>query len=168
MSRIQTCTQSRSPSDTWREYGNPWEICRPESIQHIPLFGYVETVFDEKGGSHKVWHAGQKLKGVPWDIPIVGYGAKTVNILRLWESRADEAFDWDVFNAGGYVDAQAEKSKAETVSKVLYPNDTTEAGKELRLIQQYFFYLLFYGANTPTCRIPSLCPTHISLNEFSL
>ncbi|PKG38591.1 glycogen/starch/alpha-glucan phosphorylase [Psychromonas sp. Urea-02u-13] len=125
--------------DTWREYGNPWEICRPESIQHVPLYGYVETVFDKEGGSYKVWHAGQKLKGVPWDIPIVGYGAKTVNILRLWESRADEAFDWDVFNAGGYVDAQAEKSKAETVSKVLYPNDTTEAGKELRLIQQYFF-----------------------------
>jgi len=86
--------------DTWREYGNPWEICRPESIQHVPLYGYVETVIDENGVSHKVWHAGQKLKGVPWDVPIVGYGAKTVNILRLWESRADEAFDWDVFNAG--------------------------------------------------------------------
>ncbi|PKF60489.1 glycogen phosphorylase [Psychromonas sp. psych-6C06] len=124
--------------DTWREYGNPWEICRPESVQHVPLYGYVETVFDEQG-SHKVWHAGQKLKGVPWDVPIVGYGAKTVNILRLWESRADEAFDWDVFNAGGYVDAQAEKSQAETVSKVLYPNDETLEGKELRLVQQYFF-----------------------------
>lgn len=125
--------------DTWREYGNPWEICRPESIQHIPLYGYVETVFDKEGGSHKVWHAGQMLKGVPWDVPIVGYGAKTVNILRLWESRSDEAFDWDVFNAGGYVDAQAEKAKAETVSKVLYPNDETQEGKELRLVQQYFF-----------------------------
>jgi starch phosphorylase len=125
--------------DTWREYGNPWEICRPESVQLIPLYGYVETVYDQDSGPRKVWHAGQKLKGVPWDIPIVGYGAKTVNILRLWESRADEAFDWDVFNAGGYVDSQAEKSKAETVSKVLYPNDSTDAGKELRLIQQYFF-----------------------------
>ncbi|TEW54432.1 glycogen/starch/alpha-glucan phosphorylase [Psychromonas sp. RZ22] len=125
--------------DTWREYGNPWEICRPESIQLVPLYGYVETVFEQGTGPRKVWHAGQKLKGVPWDIPIVGYGAKTVNILRLWESRAAEAFDWDVFNAGGYVDAQVEKSKAETVSKVLYPNDSTDAGKELRLIQQYFF-----------------------------
>ena len=125
--------------DTWREYGNPWEICRPESVQFVPLYGYVETVFDQKDGPRKVWHAGQKLKGVPWDIPIVGYGAKTVNILRLWESRAHEAFDWDVFNAGGYVDSQIEKSKAETVSKVLYPNDSTDAGKELRLIQQYFF-----------------------------
>lgn len=125
--------------DTWREYGNPWEVCRPESIQHIPLYGYVEDKATEDGGTKKHWHPGQVLKGVPWDIPIVGYGAKTVNILRLWESRSDEAFDWDVFNAGGYVDAQAEKSKAETVSKVLYPNDETDAGKELRLIQQYFF-----------------------------
>lgn len=125
--------------DTWREYGNPWEVCRPESIQHIPLYGYVETCFCEERGSYKYWHPGQLLKGVPWDIPIVGYQAKTVNVLRLWESRADEAFDWDVFNAGGYVDAQAEKSRAETVSKVLYPNDETDAGKELRLIQQYFF-----------------------------
>ncbi|HIP75979.1 MAG TPA: glycogen/starch/alpha-glucan phosphorylase, partial [Psychromonas hadalis] len=125
--------------DTWREYGNPWEICRPESIQMVPLYGYVETIFDADGSSRKEWHAGQELKGVPWDVPIVGYGAKTVNILRLWESRASESFNWDVFNAGGYVDAQAEKAAAETVSKVLYPNDETDAGKELRLIQQYFF-----------------------------
>jgi starch phosphorylase len=76
---------------------------------------------------------------VPWDIPVVGFGGHTVNILRLWESRASEFFDWDVFNAGGYIDSQAEKAQAETISKVLYPNDETDAGKELRLIQQYFF-----------------------------
>ncbi|MCE2593465.1 glycogen/starch/alpha-glucan phosphorylase [Motilimonas cestriensis] len=125
--------------DSWREYGNPWEICRPESVQEVPLYGYVESVFEDDGSMRKVWHAGRKLKGVPWDIPIVGYGAKLVNVLRLWESKPGEAFDWDVFNAGGYVDAQSEKAQAETVSKVLYPNDSTEQGKELRLIQQYFF-----------------------------
>ncbi|MCE2571640.1 glycogen/starch/alpha-glucan phosphorylase [Motilimonas eburnea] len=125
--------------DSWREYGNPWEICRPESVQEVPLYGYVESVFEADGSMRKVWHAGRKLKGVPWDIPIVGYGANLVNVLRLWESKPGEAFDWDVFNAGGYVDAQAEKAQAETVSKVLYPNDETEQGKELRLIQQYFF-----------------------------
>ncbi|GAA4498155.1 glycogen/starch/alpha-glucan phosphorylase [Pseudaeromonas paramecii] len=125
--------------DSWREYGNPWEICRPESIQEIPLYGYVETVFGEDGKMKKVWHAGQKIKGVPWDIPVVGYEGKTVNILRLWESRASEFFDWDVFNAGGYIDSQAEKAQAETISKVLYPNDESEAGKILRLVQQYFF-----------------------------
>ena len=76
---------------------------------------------------------------MPWDIPVVGFRGSSVAILRLWESRSTEQFNWDVFNAGGYVDAQAEKSLAETVSKVLYPNDSTEAGKELRLTQQYFF-----------------------------
>ena len=135
---IQDGRQIERP-DSWREYGNPWEICRPESVQEVPLYGYVETVFADDGTMKKVWHAGRKLKGVPWDIPVVGFGAHTVNILRLWESRASEFFDWDVFNAGGYIDSQAEKAQAETISKVLYPNDETEAGKELRLIQQYFF-----------------------------
>ncbi|WP_017445302.1 glycogen/starch/alpha-glucan phosphorylase [Gayadomonas joobiniege] len=125
--------------DSWREYGNPWEICRPESIQEIPLYGYVETRYDENGNISKEWHPGRIIKGVPWDIPVVGYGAKTVNILRLWESRASDFFNWDVFNAGGYLDAQVENVQAETISKVLYPNDNTDAGKELRLMQQYFF-----------------------------
>ena len=126
--------------DSWREYGNPWEICRPESIQEVALGGYVETIYSEKDGSlKKVWHPAQKIKGVPWDIPVVGYKGTTVNILRLWESRPSEFFDWDVFNAGGYVDSQNEKAQAEVISKVLYPNDSTEAGKILRLVQQYFF-----------------------------
>ena len=125
--------------DSWREYGNPWEICRPESVQNIPLGGYVETVFDKEGNLKKIWHPSQVIKGVPWDIPIVGYNGETVNILRLWESRASEFFDWDAFNAGSYVDAQAEQARAEVISHVLYPNDSTEAGKILRLVQQYFF-----------------------------
>lgn len=125
--------------DEWRAYGNPWEICRPESTQDVPLFGYVETVFDAQGTLRKTWHPGRVIKGIPWDVPVVGFGGKTVNILRLWESRASEFFNWDVFNAGGYVDAQVENAEAEAVSKVLYPNDETEAGKVLRLTQQYFF-----------------------------
>lgn len=125
--------------DSWRDFGNPWEICRPESIQEIPLFGYVETQYDQNGKIGKKWHPKAIVRGVPWDIPVVGYTGETVNVLRLWESQASEYFDWDVFNAGGYVDAQRENVQAETISKVLYPNDETEAGKELRLIQQYFF-----------------------------
>jgi starch phosphorylase len=124
--------------DSWREYGNPWEVCRPESTQDVKLYGYVETIY-EGGKLRKKWHAGRTIKAVPWDIPIVGYGGANVNILRLWESRATRFFDWDVFNAGGYVDAQAEQAQTEAISKVLYPNDETNAGKELRLIQQYFF-----------------------------
>ena len=125
--------------DSWRDYGNPWEICRPESIQEVSLYGYVETKYGENGRIQKEWHPGSIVQGVPWDIPVVGYGGKTINVLRLWQSKSSGYFNWDVFNAGGYVDAQRENIQAETISKVLYPNDETEAGKELRLIQQYFF-----------------------------
>ncbi|UAA37269.1 glycogen/starch/alpha-glucan phosphorylase [Paraneptunicella aestuarii] len=135
---IQNGAQIERP-DSWRDYGNPWEICRPESIQEIPLYGYVETKYGHDGRIQKEWHPGLIVKGLPWDIPIVGYGGNTVNVLRLWESQASDYFNWDVFNAGGYLDAHAENVKAETISKVLYPNDETHAGKELRLIQQYFF-----------------------------
>ena len=77
--------------------------------------------------------------GIPYDIPIPGYGTNTVNFLRLWESRAPEDFDFEAFNRGGYEEAVREKNNSETISKVLYPNDKTESGKELRLLQQYFF-----------------------------
>ncbi|WP_137167377.1 glycogen/starch/alpha-glucan phosphorylase [Salinimonas lutimaris] len=135
---IKSGAQIERP-DSWRDYGNPWEICRPESIQEVSLYGYVETKYGENGRIQKEWHPGSMVKGVPWDIPVVGYGGKTVNVLRLWQSEASDYFNWDVFNSGGYVDAQRENVQAETISKVLYPNDETEAGKELRLIQQYFF-----------------------------
>ncbi len=135
---IQSGAQIERP-DSWRDYGNPWEICRPESIQEVALYGYVETKYGENGRIEKEWHPGSIVKGVPWDIPVVGYGGNTVNVLRLWQSQSSNFFNWDVFNAGGYVDAQVENVQAETISKVLYPNDETEAGKELRLIQQYFF-----------------------------
>lgn len=125
--------------DSWREYGCPWEVCRPESVQNVPIGGYVEVQTAPDGSIHKVWHPAHLIKGVPWDIPVVGFRGSSVTILRLWESRATEQFNWDVFNAGGYVDAQEEKAKAEAISKVLYPNDSTEAGKMLRLTQQYFF-----------------------------
>jgi starch phosphorylase len=135
---IKSGAQIERP-DSWRDYGNPWEICRPESIQEVSLFGYVETKYGDNGRIQKEWHPGSIVQGVPWDIPVVGYGGNTVNILRLWQSKSSDHFNWDVFNAGGYVDAQRENVQAETISKVLYPNDETEAGKELRLIQQYFF-----------------------------
>ena len=135
---IQNGAQIERP-DSWRDYGNPWEICRPESIQEISLYGYVETKYGENGKIQKEWHPGSIVKGLPWDIPVVGYQGKTVNVLRLWQSQSSDYFNWDVFNAGGYIDSHAETVQAETISKVLYPNDETEAGKELRLIQQYFF-----------------------------
>ena len=130
--------QAESP-DEWRRFGSPWQICRPEYAVEIPLFGHVEMQFDELGKGRPVWTGTRSILGVPWDIPAVGYGGNSVNYLRLWESKASRDFDLDVFNRGGYVEAVREKSLSESVSKVLYPNDSTEAGKELRLVQQYFF-----------------------------
>jgi starch phosphorylase len=125
--------------DMWREFGSPWEVCRPEASQLIPLYGHVEQVKQSDGTTKSIWHPGRVLKGVPWDVPIVGYNSDTVNILRLWESRATGAFDWAQFDQGEYLNAFADRIHAETVSKVLYPNDDHREGKELRFIQQYFF-----------------------------
>ncbi|MEW6982409.1 glycogen/starch/alpha-glucan phosphorylase [Colwelliaceae bacterium 6471] len=130
--------QVESP-DIWREFGSPWEVCREEATQTIPLYGYVEQVAQADGTMHPIWRAGRLIRGVPWDVPIVGYNADTVNVLRLWESRADDAFDWDLFHNGDHLYAHQEQVHAATVSKVLYPNDEHDAGKELRFIQQYFF-----------------------------
>jgi starch phosphorylase len=125
--------------DAWIQYGSPWEIIRPQHRQEIPVYGHVEIVTDDKGKENAVWVGFRKLIGIPYDIPIPGYGTETVNFLRLWESKAPEEFDFDAFNRGGYEEAVRQKNMAETISKVLYPNDHTEAGKELRLLQQYFF-----------------------------
>ncbi len=125
--------------DAWLGFGTPWEIVRPEHKVEIELYGRVEHVFDDTGHSVSSWVDTKKVVGVPFDIPIPGYGTGTVNFLRLWESRASEEFDLNAFNRGGYTEAVAEKNLSETISKVLYPNDKTESGKELRLAQQYFF-----------------------------
>lgn len=125
--------------DAWMQYGTPWEIVRPEYTTEIPLYGHVENIFDNFGNSVPKWVGWKKLLGVPYDIPIPGFGTQTVNFLRLWESRASEEFNLEAFNSGGYEQAVQEKNASETVSKVLYPNDKTESGKELRLVQQYFF-----------------------------
>lgn len=125
--------------DAWQEKGCPWEIMRPNFVQEVKLYGRVEHRMDDKGQFHPAWVDYNTLEGMPFDVAIVGYGAETVNFLRLWESRASQEFDFDIFNAGGYVEAVREKAMGETVSKVLYPNDNTESGKELRLAQQYFF-----------------------------
>jgi starch phosphorylase len=125
--------------DDWMRFGTPWEIVRPEYTQAVELYGHVENVFDDQGGYAPRWVSTRKIIGVPYDIPIPGYDTHTVNFLRLWESRPSEKINLEAFNRGGYSEALADKTQSETVSKVLYPNDKTEAGKELRLVQQYFF-----------------------------
>ncbi len=125
--------------DEWMKFGTPWEIVRPEHTTEVELYGHVENIFDDRGNSLPHWTGTQKLIGIPYDIPIPGYGTNTVNYLRLWESRAGAEFDLEAFNRGGYVEAVQEKNLSETISKVLYPNDKNDSGKELRLVQQYFF-----------------------------
>jgi starch phosphorylase len=125
--------------DDWMKFGTPWEIVRPEHTTEIDLYGHVENIFDDVGNYVSKWTGTKKLIGIPYDIPVPGYGTNTVNFLRLWSSKAAEDFNFEAFNRGGYDEAVRDKNVSETVSKVLYPNDKTESGKELRLIQQYFF-----------------------------
>ena len=125
--------------DNWIRYGNPWEVVRPEYTQEVRFYGRVENVFDDRGNYRPRWVDTKTILGVPHDIPTAGFGTKTVNLLRLWASQSTEDFDLAAFNRGGYFEAVREQTAGETVSKVLYPNDKTENGKELRLMQQYFF-----------------------------
>ncbi len=125
--------------DNWMIFGSPWEVIRPEYTQQVRFFGRVENVFDDRGNYRPSWVDTKTIVGVPHDIPTAGFGTTTVNLLRLWASKSSEDFDLAAFNRGGYVEAVREKAIGETVSKVLYPNDKTENGKELRLMQQYFF-----------------------------
>ncbi|MGD1030535.1 MAG: glycogen/starch/alpha-glucan phosphorylase [Opitutaceae bacterium] len=125
--------------DRWIVFGDPWEVVRAEYAQEVRLYGRVENVFDDRGRYRPRWVGTRTVLGVPHDIPTAGFGTGTVNLLRLWASRATDDFDLAAFNSGGYVDAVREKAAGETISKVLYPNDRTENGKELRLVQQYFF-----------------------------
>jgi starch phosphorylase len=125
--------------DNWTIFGDPWEVVRPEYTQPVRLYGRVENIFDDRGRSRPRWENTKTILGVPHDIPIAGYGTRSVNLLRLWASKSTEDFDLAAFNSGGYVEAVREKALGETISKVLYPNDKTENGKELRLVQQYFF-----------------------------
>ncbi|MCX6997279.1 MAG: glycogen/starch/alpha-glucan phosphorylase [Kiritimatiellaeota bacterium] len=124
--------------DDWLKYGNPWEMVRPEYTVPVVVYGRLEQVGPRGGAKKSVWVDWQMLEGVPYDIPVIGYGVNTVNLLRLWSSRATEGFRLDVFNQGDYIKAVAEKNWAENITKVLYPSENTTAGKELRLIQEYF------------------------------
>lgn len=124
--------------DDWLKYGTPWEVVRPEYTIPVLLYGKVEKIKDNNGIEKDVWLDWQMIEGVPHDIAIVGFGNNTANILRLWASRASEGFRIDVFNRGEYVKAVESENWAETITKVLYPSDSIYAGKELRLIQEYF------------------------------
>jgi starch phosphorylase len=125
--------------DAWLRYGNPWEIARPEYTVTVNMYGRIEEKADDQGRLRVAWVDTTRLLGVPYDTPIAGYGNNTVNTLRLWRARASKEFNLDVFNDGDYRRAVEDKADSETISKVLYPNDESPEGRELRLKQQYFF-----------------------------
>lgn len=125
-------------SDKWLQRGSPWEVIRPEVCYTVNFGGHTEA--DTSGGGYRVrWLPARQVRGVACDIPLPGYRVETCNTLRLWKSEAVESFDLEDFQVGDYYGAVAEKVGSETLSKVLYPNDEPEAGKRLRLMQQYFF-----------------------------
>jgi starch phosphorylase len=125
-------------TDKWLRLGNPWEVPRPEIIFDVKLGGHTET-YEEGGGTRVRWIPDRVVKGMAYDTPVLGYGGNTVNLLRLWKAEAAESFDFQAFNTGDYFGAVMEKVVSENITKVLYPNDQSLQGKELRLQQQYFF-----------------------------
>ncbi|OKH19534.1 glycogen/starch/alpha-glucan phosphorylase [[Limnothrix rosea] IAM M-220] len=127
--------------DKWLRNGNPWEICRQNDALEIPFGGHTEMYHSEKGHPCTVWVPNRRVKALPYDTPVPGYNNNTVNVLRLWSASAseDEGFDFEAFNAGDYDGAVASQISSENISKVLYPNDNTPQGRQLRLEQQFFF-----------------------------
>ena len=126
-------------TDKWLQKGNPWEILRPDVAFYVSFGGRTESATDAEGRYRVRWIPAYTVKGVACDTPQPGFRVNMCNTLRLWKSEAVESFDLQDFNAGDYYEAVHEKVRSETLSKVLYPNDEPEAGKRLRLAQQYFF-----------------------------
>ena len=125
--------------DAWLSSGDPWGVPHPEMEVPVQFGGHTETYVDEDGRERTRWIPAWGVVGIRYNYLIPGYQNGVVNTLRLWRSRATNAFDLHIFNAGDYAEAVRSQTFAENISKVLYPEDSTPQGKELRLQQQYFF-----------------------------
>jgi len=147
--------------DHWLDAGSPWLIERIDEAVKIPVYGSIQHT-TEGGVYTPKWVDAKTIVGVPHDMPIVGYGGRTVNVLRLFSARASDEFDIGIFNSGDYIRAVQDKITGESISKVLYPSDTVAAGRELRLLQEYFLV---------ACAVRDLLKrfreTHESLREFA-
>ncbi|MDY5930706.1 MAG: glycogen/starch/alpha-glucan family phosphorylase, partial [Candidatus Ornithospirochaeta sp.] len=135
--QIKDGYQRESP-DNWLKDGNPWELKRPDLVYPVYFGGEVKHL-RENGRDVFKWIPNECVNGMAYDTPIVGYGGKTINTLRLWSAQSPDGFSFKEFDSGDYTEAVRNKINAETLSQVLYPNDTLYMGKELRLKQQYFF-----------------------------
>ncbi|MGZ8218375.1 glycogen/starch/alpha-glucan phosphorylase [Methylomagnum sp.] len=125
--------------DNWLRYGNPWEFPRPEVIYRVQFCGRSEEYRDDSGRTRQRWVDSEDVMAMAYDMPVPGYGEGTVNNLRLWSAKATRDFELRYFNEGNYIKAVEQKTQSENLSKVLYPDDTTQMGRELRLKQEYFF-----------------------------
>ncbi|HSF31428.1 MAG TPA: glycogen/starch/alpha-glucan phosphorylase [Candidatus Tectomicrobia bacterium] len=137
MQEIDAGYQKERP-DNWLAHGTPWQIERPDEACLIPVYGRLEQMSDRPGRPRSRWTDAQILIGIPYDMPIVGYGGRTTNFLRLYSARSSHEFDMQIFNQGDYLKAVELKIGTEIISKVLYPADSVKAGRELRLVQEYF------------------------------
>ena len=125
--------------DHWLRFGNPWELARPQLFVPVKLGGTLDWTTDENGTKRRAWVPAKTILGVPYDYMVPGFRTNMVNTLRLWAAGTTRDFDFQIFNEGDYTRAVSEKVFSENISKVLYPNDNTAQGRELRLSQQYFF-----------------------------
>jgi glycogen phosphorylase len=143
-------------TDKWLRSGNPWEIARPDIAYSVRFGGHTEPFTDEQGKFRVRWIPNTEIRGVAYDTPIGGYRVDTCDILRLWKAEAVESFDFAAFNHGDYYRAVQDKIVSENITKVLYPNDEVEVGKELRLKQQFFF---------ATCSLQDMLHIHTLLGN---
>ncbi len=128
----------REDPDFWPNRSSPWLIGRSGEKCMIPVYGRIEDTKDLNGDYNPMWTDWKLIVGRSHDIPIAGYGGRTANCLRLFSAWASENFDMQIFNDGDYFRAVRDKIQSESISKILYPSDSKEAGKELRLVQEYF------------------------------
>jgi len=125
--------------DNWLRDGNPWEYRRPDTFYDVEFYGQVTSTTDDKGIETFKWENTEAVNALAFDMPISGYNTEYVSNLRLWTARATGGFDLRHFNQGDYIKSVADKTASETLSKILYPDDSTLTGQELRLKQEYFF-----------------------------
>jgi starch phosphorylase len=124
--------------DYWLRLGSPWEMQRPERTHPIKLYGHCDWGAGPDGKPRREWRGAQELWAVPHDVPIPGYGNNTVNNMRLWAARGTDLFDLEYFNSGDYIRSIERAANSENITKILYPNDKTSMGLELRLRQEFF------------------------------
>ena len=125
--------------DNWLRYGNPWEFPRPELLYPVKFYGRVVEFKHDASPTRHHWVDSDDVMAMAYDTPVPGYGGRTVNNMRLWSAKSSRDFELRYFNQGNYIEAVADKNESESLSKVLYPDDSTVMGRELRLKQQYFF-----------------------------